>query len=205
MNPVQLNKENQTMRKSRKLLLSAVVVGVMSSLVALGVFGLFSATTQNSGNEISSGTVVLSDNDAGSSLFNITGAKPGDSWTRCIKVTYNGSLAAFVHLYMENTTGELAKHLNLTLTQGSQASSTFPSCTNFQSDSVGVIFNGPVYSPTSGNYEQGLPLTPDGELAWNPGDSLVFKFEMTLDPNTPDSLQNSALGNTTIVWEARNS
>ena len=82
------------MTKSKKVLLSAVVVGVLGSFVALGVFGLFSATTQNSGNEISSGVVSLSDNDAGSSLVNVTGAKPGDSWTRCIRVTYSGVLGA---------------------------------------------------------------------------------------------------------------
>jgi hypothetical protein len=192
------------MRKSQKLLLSAIVAGVMGSLVALGVFGLFSATTQNSGNEISSGTVVLGDNDAGSSLFNVTGARPGDSWTRCIKVTYNGSLPAQVHLYIQNATGELAKYLDLTMTQGTQASSVFPSCEGFKPDATGVIFEGPVYSPVSGNWEAGLPVTPVGDPAWDSGESLVFKFVMTLDPATPDSLQNSSLGTSTIVWEARN-
>jgi hypothetical protein len=192
------------MRKSQKLLLSTVVVGVMGSLVALGVFGLFSATTQNSGNEISSGTVVLGDNDAGSSLFNITGAKPGDSWTRCIKVTYNGSLPAQVHLYMQNTTGELAKYLDLKMTQGTQPSATFPSCTGFTPDTTGVIFEGVAYSPVSGSWEFGLPVTPVGDPSWDAGESLVFKFQMTLDAATPDSLQNATLGNTTIVWEARN-
>jgi hypothetical protein len=192
------------MRKSQKLLLSTVVVGVMGSLVALGVFGLFSATTQNSGNEISTGTVVLTDNDAGSSLFNVTGAKPGESWTRCIKVTYNGSLPAEVHLYMQNTTGELAKYVNLTMTQGTQASPVFPGCAGFTPDSTGVIFEGPAYSPVSGNWEFGLAVKPVGKAAWGQGESLVFKFTATLDPGTPDSLQNSAIGNSTIVWEARN-
>jgi hypothetical protein len=192
------------MRKSQKMLLSILVVGAMGSLVALGVFGLFSATTQNSGNEISSGTVVLGDNDAGSSLFNVIGAKPGESWTRCIKVTYNGSLSAQVHLYMQNTTGSLAKYLNLVMTQGAQTSSTFPSCTGFTPDATGVIFSGPAYSPVSGSWELGLPVTPAGKGAWSPGESLVFKFVMTLDPETPDTQQSASLGTSTIVWEARN-
>ena len=53
---------------------------------------MFSATTQNAGNEISTGTVAISDNDAGSALYNITGAKPGDTVSRCIRTTYTGSL-----------------------------------------------------------------------------------------------------------------
>jgi hypothetical protein len=192
------------MKRSQKLLLSTVVVGVMGSLVALGVFGLFSATTQNSGNEISSGTVTIADNDAGSSMFNITGAKPGESWTRCIKVSYNGSLPADVHLYMQNTTGELAKYLNVTIAQGTQATSSFPGCTGFTPDATGTVFDGPAYSPVSGSWELGLPVTPFGDPAWDFGESLVFKFTMTLSATTPDSLQNAVLGNTTIVWEARN-
>jgi hypothetical protein len=195
------------MSNTRKLLLSAVAVGVLGSFVALGVFGLFSATTQNSGNEISSGTVVLADNDAGSSMFNVTDAKPGESWTRCIKVSYTGSLPAAVRLYMQNTTGALADYLHLTLTQGTAPGVTFPNCTGFTPDATGVIFDGTVFSNVVGNWENGLPVYPAANSGgnWNPGDSLVFKFQMTLDPATPDTHQNSSLGNTTVVWEARNS
>jgi len=49
------------MRKRNKLLLSALVIGALGSVAALGVFGVFSATTQNAGNEISTGTVALTD------------------------------------------------------------------------------------------------------------------------------------------------
>ncbi|MDX6605817.1 MAG: hypothetical protein QOD14_357 [Solirubrobacterales bacterium] len=192
------------MTKRKKLLLSTAVVGVMSSFIALGVFGLFSATTQNSGNEISSGTVLLSDNDSGSSLFNVTGAKPGDAWTRCIKVSYNGTLPADVHLYMQNVTGPLAPYVNLTMTQGTQASPTFPGCTGFTPDATGVIFTGPVYSPVQGSWDLGLPVVPAGSTNWQSGTSLVFKFTATLDPTTPDTQQNSSIGTSTIVWEARN-
>ncbi|MGE0507267.1 MAG: hypothetical protein AB7P38_17945, partial [Solirubrobacterales bacterium] len=62
------------MSKLQKILASTVVVGVLGSLDALGVFGAFSATTQNAGNEISAGTVDLSDNDAGTAMFNNTNA-----------------------------------------------------------------------------------------------------------------------------------
>ena len=68
----------------------------------------------------------------------------------------------------------------------------------------GRWLEGPVYSPESGSWEMGLPVTPVGDAAWDTGESLVFKFVMTLDPATPDSQQNSSLGISTIVWEARN-
>lgn len=195
------------MRKLQKLLLSTVVVGLMGSVVALGVFGLFSATTQNSGNEISSGTVALTDNDAGSAQINVTGAKPGDSWTRCIKVTYNGSLPADVHNYVLGGTGPLSPYLHLTLSQGSQPTATFPSCTGFTPDATngnGVTYSGPALGAPAGNYETGSPVLPFGQTAWNAGDSLVMKSVLTLDSAAPDLAQGNTTGAYTIVWEARN-
>jgi hypothetical protein len=195
------------MSKSRKFLLSTLVVGILGSFVALGVFGLFSATSQNSGNEISSGTVALSDNDAGSAQFNITGARPGESWTRCIKVTYTGSLPSNVHLYMTGGSGPLTQFLHLTLSQGTQPAATFPSCTGFTADGTngtGVLYDGPAQGVLGSDYETGLPSVPFGQTAWNSGDSLVYKSVVTLDPSAPDSAQSNTTGVFTLFSEARN-
>ena len=189
------------MTRTRKLLISALVVGTLGSVAALGVFGAFSATTQNAGNEIVTGNVVLTDNDAGQALFNIQGAAPGDSWTRCIKVSYNGTLPASVHLYQLNSSGPLATYLDLSMAQGTQSSATFPDCTGFAPDATGTIFSGPAYGP-SGSYDFGLPVVPAGQTVWEPGDSLVFKMILTLDPAAPNTAQASSSGNQTIVWEA---
>ena len=130
------------MRIRDKVLLSALVVGVLGSLAAAGVFGVFSATTTNAGNEISAGTVALSDNDAGSAMYNLNGATPGDTATSCIKVTYNGSLNSDVRLYSPDTVGVLAPYVDMTIEEGTQSSSTFPDCTGFTAS------GGPIYSGT---------------------------------------------------------
>lgn len=195
------------MSKSQKVLLSTVVVGVLGSAVALGVFGLFSATTQNAGNEISSGTVALSDNDAGSAQFNITGAKPGDSWTRCIKVSYNGSLPADVRIYELGGGGPLSPYLTLKLEQGTQSEATFPSCTGFTPDATngtGTLYEGPGFGSIGSSYETGAPVVPFGQAVWNSGDSLVFRSTLTLSPTAPDGAQGNTTGVFTIVAEARN-
>jgi hypothetical protein len=195
------------MSKLQKLLASAVVVGVLGSLVALGVFGLFSATTQNSGNEISAGTVVISDNDAGAAELNITNAKPGDSWTRCIKVTYNGTLPAEVRTYLTGGSGPLASYLRLTLTQGTQAEGTFPGCTGFVPDGTngtGVTYNGPALGGPGTSWETGSIVVPFGQTVWNQGTSLVFKSVVTLGSDAPELAQGNTSGPYTVFWEARN-
>ncbi|MGD9736551.1 MAG: TasA family protein [Solirubrobacterales bacterium] len=195
------------MSKLQKILASTVVVGVLGSLVALGVFGAFSATTQNAGNEISAGTVVLSDNDAGSAMFNITNAKPGETWTRCIKILYSGSLPATIHMYELGGQGPLSPYLNLKLEQGTQAESTFPSCTGFTPDGTngtGVDYEGTAFGWVGTTYETGAPIVPFGKTAWEPGDSLIFKATLTLKPEAPELAQGNTTGQFTIVAEARN-
>lgn len=191
------------MKKREKALLSVVVIGALGSIAAFGVFGFFSATTQNAGNEITTGTVALTDNDGGQAMFNISNAQPGQSWTRCIKVSYNGSLPSDVHMYLQRTPGPLEDYLNMKVEQGTQSSSTFPSCTGFQPDATGTIFDYPM-TLADGDYASGLPTSPAGQTTWSSGDSIVYRVTMTLASNTPNTAQAASTGTVTAVWEARN-
>ena len=67
------------------------MLGIVACIAGAGVFSAFSSQTDNPGNIVTAGTVTLEDNDGGTALYAITAAKPGDSETSCIKVTYTGS------------------------------------------------------------------------------------------------------------------
>src|SRR3954469_19470592 len=95
----------RTEGQGRGVVLSVRIVGVVGALVGVGTLSAFSSSTSNSGNNFDAGTVFISDNDAGSALYNVTNQKPGDTVTSCIKVTYGGSLAANVHLYTASSIG----------------------------------------------------------------------------------------------------
>jgi len=192
------------MTKTTKLTLSALVVGVLAGVSALGVFGLFTATTQNAGNEISTGTVALSDNDGGSAMINATGAKPGQSWTGCLKVTYNGSLPASVHGWAQDVTGALGPYLNVKIVQGTATTLAFPDCGDFAPDSVGTVYDGPLLGVVASDYEHAAPINPAGQTQWNPGDSVVRQFTVTLSSSAPDSAQGASSGVFSIRYEARN-
>jgi len=194
------------MNKRMKVALSALVVGVFGSFAAMGVYGVFSATTQNAGNEISSGTVEFSDNDSGAALYNATGFRPGESISRCIKTTYTGTLPALVRLYSSSTPGPLAQYVDLTITQGTQSSSTFPSCTGFTPDATGAIFTGTLQSfeQSRSGYATGIATAPAGKSSWSNGESLVYRFQATLQASAPDSSQGWSSGVHSFLWEARN-
>src|SRR6058998_1719961 len=100
-------------RLSTKLGLSLLVLALIGVAVGVGTWSAFSATTQNSGNSFSAGTVILSDDDSGSAMLSLANAKPGDSDTSCIVVTYTGSLAATVRLYGTTTGTGLDQYLDM--------------------------------------------------------------------------------------------
>src|ERR1700712_4334228 len=112
--------------RSAKLLAATVPLGIVASgvLVWQSSYAAFSATTTNPNNTFSAGSVLLTDNHQPSSvLFNATALVPGSTDSSCIKVTYNGNLAADVKLYVKsgdltNTTGDLSPYLTFQVAEG---------------------------------------------------------------------------------------
>ena len=80
-------------RLFRSAIRTAAVMGALGSsfIVWSASDAAFSGTTTNAGNSVTAGVVSVSDDDAGTALFNVTGAVPGSPQTRCINVTYTGS------------------------------------------------------------------------------------------------------------------
>jgi hypothetical protein len=189
-------------KKSTKILRTLVVVGVVGGLAALGVFSAFSSQTDNPGNVVTAGSVTLTDNDAGTALYNIPAGKPGDSQTSCIRVAYSGSLDATVKLYTPSTIGALGPNVNLKVESGTQASPSFPSCTGFNAEST--LFDAALSTfPTT--YAGGVTDFPGTSATkWINGDAVVYRVTATLSASTPDTAQGTTTGSHTIRWEAQN-
>jgi hypothetical protein len=194
-------------KTTTKVLLTALCVGALGSLAAMGVFGAFSATTSNAGNTITAGTVSIADNDAGAAMYSLAAAKPGDSVSKCIKVTYTGSIDADVRIYTTSTIGSLGQYVDLTITPGTQTTSTFPSCTGFTADSGGAIYTGTLqnFGSAKNSYANGVVDNPGTTATkWVANDSVVYQVTATLQSSAPDAAQGLTTGSHTFTWEARN-
>jgi hypothetical protein len=154
----------------------------------------FSASTATPSNSWTAGTVALVDDDANAAMFTATGLRPNDTGTKCIAVTYNGSLTSAVKLYAAST-GTLAPYLNLTVEEGTGGS--FGSCAGFSATST--LYNGTVsgFAAANTSYASGVSSwTPTGS-----GQSRSYRFVYTVQDN------NAAQGltaNATFTWEAQN-
>lgn len=196
------------MTTARKALLTFLVVGIAGAGAGIGSYSAFTATTGNSGNAITAGSVAIEDNDNGTALFTtLTNMKPGDSETSCIKVKYTGSLAATVRLYA-SVSGSLKDYLDLTVTRGTDSNPSYDSCTNFSAageanyigQGPGVVYSGTLAAfPTS--YSAGLVDPTSGSPeSWTMNEQHSYKLTLTLQN------QNAAQGLTAtagFTWEAR--
>jgi len=186
------------MTKTRKVLRTLVVLGLLGGLAAVGAFSAFSSQTNNPNNSISSGTVQLSDNDAGSSLYQITNAKPNNPDASCIRVLYTGSLPADVRMWGSTTAGALNPYVNVKVESGTQASPSFDDCTGFNAQQT--LYNGDL-SGLANDWNSGYADNP-GDGSWDNGDARVYRVTVSLDDT--DAAQGLSSGDQTFTWEARN-
>jgi predicted ribosomally synthesized peptide with SipW-like signal peptide len=194
------------MSKTRKTLVTLLVLGVVGTLAGVGTFSAFSSTTDNVGNTFAAGTVYLADNDAGSAMYNVTGQKPGDVTTKCIRLTYTGSLAADVKLYTSSTVNALGSYVDLSIDKGTMPAGAFPGCTGFTVES-NVFSNTLANFTTSKNsYANGIAAFPGAQTQWNQNDTVVYRFTLTLQNNAAANGGAAALttGSHDFTWEARN-
>jgi predicted ribosomally synthesized peptide with SipW-like signal peptide len=191
------------MSKTKKIALSIAVVGVLCALSSLVTLAAFTATAENSGNTVSSGTVDLSDNDSGTAMYSMAAAKPGDSVTKCIKVNYTGSLDAEVRLYTPSTIGPLGQYVNLRIEPGTQ-SGTPPagSCSGYNPDG-GDLFNAAL-DTLPATYATGLADYPGSATKWANGDSVAYRITATLSASAPDAAQGQTTNSHVLRWEAHN-
>lgn len=115
-----------------------VAIVAAAALVWQSSYAAFTGTTRNSGNDWATGSVALTDDDAGSARFQVTNMLPGQTDTKCITVTANATSAGTVKAYVVNavtSSSGLEDHIEVTVNTGDGGS--FASCTGFVAHTTG--------------------------------------------------------------------
>lgn len=189
-------------RSAKGLVIQSITIVVALLTVGLltiqGSQAAFSATTDNGSNTFAAGTVVLADDDDEAVMFEMTGMVPGTTATRCINVTYTGTVTSDVKLYGTVAGNGLADHLTTVIDVGTSAvgGSTFD-CTGFTRSSNLHTDTLTAFGSTNRDYGTGLA---GFNGATNPS-TRSYRVQVTLaDSNAAQGLTASA----TLTWEARN-
>jgi hypothetical protein len=127
-----MKKPTKRMGKVVSLVVTPVAILFAAAMVLQASNAAFTAETRNSGNAWSTGTVALTDDDAGSARFQVSGMVPGQTETACIKVTATSTVPGLVKGYALNpvtSSQGVENYIKFTVDYGSGGS--FASCTGF--------------------------------------------------------------------------
>lgn len=186
---------------SRRSSIWAIPVAIGIACAAAAVMqtsgAAFSGTTTSPGNSWRAGAVSLTDDASAAALFAVPALAPGHGGSRCITVTYGGSVAAAVRLYVAAVDGtDVAAHLLLRVEDGPAAPS--PACAGFTAETT--LFDGTLAAMAAAHRGHA-----DGLGDWAPDAAArqrTYRFTYSLDPAAPDALQG-ATASAAFQWDAR--
>lgn len=160
----------------------------------------FSDTTDNGANNWAAGSVVIADDDTGSALVNVTGLVPTDTDSRCLNVTYTGSVASAVRLYATGYSDSgLGQYLTITVEEGTGATGGASlDCSGFTGGTA--LYTGTLhgFATTNTSYAAGVS-------SWAPTGAgpEVKSYRLTWTVQD-DNNANGASTQVSLTWEARN-
>lgn len=192
------------MNRSTRILTALIATGLVAVASGRATFAAFSVTTQNTNDAYGAGTVTLADDDAGTLMWDVGNQEPtSPAVTRCVRVTYTGSLSAAVRMYTTTPNSALDPYLNVIVEKGSMSVGTvFPNCTGFISEAtIAPAGTLQAFKTARTGWPSGIPAFPGSQTAWNPGDSVVYRFTVQVQNVSGAQGLTGLMG---LTWEAQN-
>jgi predicted ribosomally synthesized peptide with SipW-like signal peptide len=187
------------MRRSTSLRLAASAAA-LSVIVGAGAYGTYSAftdTTDNTGNTFAAGTIDITDDDAGTAMFTLTGMLPGQpATTRCINVSNVGT-SPFANVALSGAVGGtgLATSLTVVVDRGTGATGGAAfNCAGFTVVTPNIVTGALSAFPTTAS-----PV--NDATGWAPAAVKSYRFTVTLPSTAPQAAQglNATLA---VTWTA---
>lgn len=199
----------QPTRRARKIgavVATPIAIVAAAAMVWQSSYAAFSGTTRNSGNNWSTGSVALTDDDAGAARFQASNLVPGATQTKCIAVTATTSVAGVVKAYAVNpvtSAARLEDHIKVSVNYGTGGG--FGTCTGFVSEGEAI----PEISLTTlagfSNYANGAGGWTVAAGSQTRVYEITWKFDAAgLTQPQLDGLQNSQTG-IDLQWELQSS
>lgn len=183
-----------------------VAIMAAAALIWQSSYAAFTSTTRNSGNEWATGSVALTDDDAGSARFQVQNMEPNDTDTKCITVTANTTDTGVVKGYAVNPVASpegLENYVKVTVLYGTGGG--FSSCTGFTSEGTLIPTTSLADLSAYNSYETGA-----GGWTVTAGEhSRTYQVTWTFDTSgltqsEIDNLQDAQTG-IDFQWELRSS
>lgn len=184
-----------------------VAVLLAGLLVWQGSNAAFTAETYNAGNNWETGSVGLTDDDAGSAMFSAADLTPDDIGSKCIVTTATSDVAGVVKMYIQMLTpAGLEDNIKVTIEQGTGGSFAGGCGAFVSADPVAVESSQSLAAlyAAHGTYGNGI-------LGWTKGAGTLaktYKFSWVFDTTGLTEAEVNALQGTDVQanfeWELEN-
>jgi hypothetical protein len=178
-----------TARATARALATALALLMISLLVVTRSRDAFDTNPAAAEASFTTGDVRLTDDDNGSTLFDIPNMVPGRPESDCIAVTYEGDVVPVDIRLDASAEGALAGALLVTIEEGTGGG--FQNCGGFEP--TGVLYEGSL-----GDLADADAL--DAFTAEATPASRTFRFTFDLDPDVP--VQGRATAGADLAWTA---
>lgn len=196
-----MRKPTTRARRITTLVVGPVAILAAGLLVWQGSNAAFTASTRSTGNNWETGSVILSDDDAGAAAFRVSGVIPGQTGSKCLVVTSESNVPGEVRVYLD-TLGAQGLENNITISFAIGHGGSFADCTGFVAETT--------LPPLSlAAIDAGINDYATGALPWDtagtPGESKTYKAVWTFDVTSLTQAQIDALqgksASADVVWE----
>ena len=182
--------ERRLARSTARAFAAAVSALLVTTLVIDRSASAINTTGTEAANSFTSGTIALTDDDSGRSLFDLEDMAPGRPVERCLTITYEGSILPVDITLAADVNGPLAEHLLVEVDEGTGGG--FESCTGFTP--AGSVFDGTLAEMADDTRFEPMAV---GRVL-NADDQRTFRFRFDL-ADTSDALDLAASAE--FVWE----
>lgn len=194
-------------RSTANLIAGLLALALTAGLVIRTSSAVFTAQTDNNGNSLEAGTIVLNDDDGGATaLLTMSNIAPGEFSQNCIRVEYDGTLdpervKVFSTSVFSASVANMEDQVNITIEQGAAGSpGSFDNCTGFD---PGVKLVDAV--PLSTWHGDATSYTT-GDGTWNPtgpNQARIYRITLELDLSTGNAYQGASLSGINLTWETQ--
>lgn len=174
-------------RRAGRSFAAAVSLLLLAALVVNRSGTALVGDSANSNSIVESGTIELSDDDRGRSLFDLRDLTPARPVVRCIAIAYDGSILPVALAMRAEADGPLAEYLDVTIESG--VGGGFESCDGFEAS--GFVYDGVLSELTEREW------IDVGHLV-NSGEGRTYRIEIAVQD------RGEALGLVTsleLAWE----
>lgn len=182
----------------RRIIVTALAMGVATASVFGGSFAAWTASTTNTSNSVAAGTLTMSNNKDATSVFAATNVAPGDAGSSTVAVANTGSLPMSVGLLQDNVTATgIEASLGLKIHDDTRNSAGGGWC-YWPNTGAGACATYGAWNATGTFAPLALPNTSGG-LQWAAAESHTFTISWTLLASSPNSDQGKT-GSFRLNW-----